>query len=41
MELNIKTTEFEMGFVANGYLFERQLQFFEKLNLKDKLEIIR
>jgi len=32
MELEIKTTEYEMAFIANGYLFERQLSFFENLN---------
>lgn len=38
MELNIKTTDYEMDFIANGYLFERQLSFFESLNLGTKLE---
>lgn len=38
MELNIKTTDYEMDFIANGYLFERQLSFFENLNLGTKLE---
>ena len=38
MELNLKTTEYEMEFIANGYLFERQLSFFENLNYGDKLK---
>lgn len=40
MELNVKTTEYEMDFIANGYLFERQLSFFENLNYENKLKII-
>lgn len=40
MELNVKTTEYEMDFIANGYLFERQLSFFEKLNYENKLKTI-
>ena len=39
MELNLKTTEYEMDFIANGYLFERQLSFFENLNYGDKLKV--
>ncbi|MFD2543736.1 hypothetical protein ACFSSB_15500 [Lacinutrix gracilariae] len=38
MELNIKTTDYEMDFIANGYLFERQLSFFENLNHGIKLK---
>ena len=38
MELNLKTTEYEMEFIANGYLFERQLSFFENLNYGNKLK---
>ncbi|MFY0602698.1 MAG: hypothetical protein JXQ93_02030 [Flavobacteriaceae bacterium] len=37
MELNIETTDYEMEFIANGYLFERQLSFFENLNYGNKL----
>ena len=39
MELNLKTTEYEMDFIANGYLFERQLNFFENLNYENKLKV--
>jgi hypothetical protein len=39
MELNVKTTEYEMKFITNGYLFERELSFFESLSLEDKLKI--
>ena len=38
MKLNIETSEFEMKFIANGYLFERQLSFFENLNYGNKLK---
>ncbi|MDX6748141.1 hypothetical protein SHK09_15190 [Polaribacter sp. PL03] len=38
MELNIKTTDYEMNLIANGYLFERQLSFFENLNYGNKLK---
>jgi hypothetical protein len=38
MKLNIETTEYEMKFIANGYLFERQLSFFESLNYGNKLK---
>ncbi|MFI2743568.1 hypothetical protein ACG2LH_12570 [Zhouia sp. PK063] len=40
MELNVKTTEYEMYFIANGYLFEKQLSFFENLNYENKLKTI-
>ena len=40
MELNLKTTEYEMELIANGYLFERQLSFFENLNYENKLKTI-
>ena len=40
MELNLKTAEYEMDFIANGYLFERQLIFFENLNFENKLKTI-
>ncbi|MDC6386707.1 hypothetical protein D2V93_11825 [Flagellimonas taeanensis] len=38
MGLNLNTTEYEMNFIANGYLFERQLSFFENLNYGNKLK---
>lgn len=40
MELNLKTSEYEMDFITNGYLFERQLKFFENLNYEEKLNKI-
>ena len=40
MELSLKTTEYEMKLIANGYLFERQLNFFESLNYENKLKTI-
>ena len=40
MELNLKTAEYEMDFIANGYLFERQQSFFENLNYENKLKTI-
>lgn len=40
MELNLKTAEFEMDFIANGYLFESQLSFFKSLNYESKLKTI-
>ncbi|WP_299104108.1 hypothetical protein [uncultured Tenacibaculum sp.] len=40
MELNLKTTEYEMKLIANGYRFERQLSFFESLNYENKLKTI-
>jgi len=39
MELDLKSEEYEMKFIANGYLFERQLQFFENLNYQNKLRV--
>jgi len=39
MELNVKTTNYEMDFIANGYLFEQQLNFFKNLNYGNKLII--
>ncbi|MBU2976478.1 hypothetical protein [Zobellia sp. B3R18] len=38
MELNIETSEYDMDLIANGYLFERQLSFFESLNYGNKLK---
>ncbi len=38
MELNIETTEYEMEFIANGYLFEGQLSFFENLKYDNNLK---
>lgn len=39
MKLSLKTTEYEMDLIANGYLFERQLNFFENLNYGSKLKL--
>ncbi len=41
MKLHIKTTDYEMDFITNGYLFEQQVSFFESLNCKNKLMIIK
>ena len=38
MELHIETTNYKMNLIANGYLFERQLEFFENLNYGNKLK---
>ena len=38
MKLKVETTEYEMDFIVNGYLFERQLNFFESLDYGDKLK---
>ena len=40
MEVHLKTTAYDMHFIANGYLFERQLKFFEGLNYGRKLKSI-
>jgi len=40
MELNINTTDYEMDFIANGYIFEEQLSFFKNLNYGNKLKIV-
>ncbi|EAZ81446.1 hypothetical protein [Algoriphagus machipongonensis] len=39
MKLKIKTTDHDMDFIANGYLFEKQLDFFKECNLGNKLKI--
>ena len=39
MKLKVETTKYEMDFIANGYLFERQLSFFESLGYDDKLNV--
>ena len=39
MKMKLKTEEYEMEFIANGYLFERQLSFFKSLNYQNKLKI--
>ncbi|NAS32257.1 hypothetical protein GTQ40_14830 [Flavobacteriaceae bacterium R38] len=41
MKLYIETTDYEMYFIANGYLFEQQLSFFENLNYGNKLVSIQ
>ena len=40
MELNLETDDFEMSLITNGYLFERQLKFFQSLNYEDKLKVV-
>ena len=37
MKMKLRTTEYEMDFIANGYLFERQWSFFKNLNYGNKL----
>lgn len=39
MELNLTTEDFEMDFIANGFLFERQLEFLQGLDLENKLVV--
>ncbi|MEM9078155.1 MAG: hypothetical protein AAGC43_14015 [Bacteroidota bacterium] len=39
MELNLRTEDFEMDFIANGFLFERQLDFLQGLDLGSKLVV--
>ncbi|MDC8004208.1 hypothetical protein POV27_09110 [Aureisphaera galaxeae] len=38
MKLHLKTINYEMEFIANGYLYERQLSFFNNLNYGNKLK---
>jgi len=40
MELEIKTTKYEIKFVANGYLFETQQKFLMSLGYNSKFKII-
>jgi len=40
MQLNLKTRNYEMDFIANGFLFERQLKFLESLELGEKLVVV-
>lgn len=40
-KLNIYTKDFKVELITNGFDFENQLPFFESLNLKDKLKIIK
>jgi hypothetical protein len=40
MELKLKTKHYEMEFIANGYIFERQKCFFEGLGYGEKITII-
>lgn len=37
MTLELTTSKYEFQFIANGYLFERQMQFLKTLNAKEKL----
>ena len=39
MELKLKTTDYEMGFIANGFLFERKLAFLKSLELENRLVV--
>ncbi len=39
MELKVRTSNYEMNFVANGYLFERHLAFLKGLGYGSKLKI--
>ncbi|WP_420603006.1 hypothetical protein [Flagellimonas sp.] len=41
MELSLNTRNYEMDFVANGFLFERQLDFLQSLDLENKLVVMR
>ncbi|MCT8341281.1 hypothetical protein MG296_14560 [Flavobacteriaceae bacterium TK19130] len=41
MELKLTTTDYEFDFIANGYLFERQLEFLKNLNYDKKLKVER
>ncbi|WP_340155929.1 hypothetical protein [uncultured Winogradskyella sp.] len=41
MELSLKTKDYEMDFVANGFLFERKLEFLKSLELADKLVVVK
>ncbi|WP_298370945.1 hypothetical protein [uncultured Lutibacter sp.] len=38
MRLIIDTEKYEMEFIANGFLFERQLEYFENLNYGTRLK---
>jgi len=39
MQLSLRTTDYEMDFIANGFLFERQLEFLQSLDIGDKLVV--
>ncbi|MEO1012348.1 MAG: hypothetical protein AAFX53_13650 [Bacteroidota bacterium] len=39
MELSLKTISYEMDFVSNGFLFERQLDFLQSLGWGNKLVV--
>lgn len=41
MELSLYTKNYEMDFVANGFLFERQLNFLQSLDLGNKLIVVK
>lgn len=40
MEMKLVTSEYEMDFIANGYLFEGQLSFFESLDYGEKIKTV-
>ncbi len=37
MELKLKTVDYDIDFVGNGFDFERQLNFLENMGIKDKI----
>ena len=39
MKLILKTVNYEAEFIASGYLFERHLDFFKRINYTDKIQI--
>ena len=39
MELKLKTKDYEMDFITNGFLFERKLEFLKTLGLETKLVV--
>ena len=39
MKLSITTKDYDMGFIANGFLFERQLDFLQTLEIGNKLVV--
>ena len=40
MHLRINSTNIDMSFIASGYLLERHISFFEKLNYDKKIVIV-
>ena len=41
MELSLRTMDYEMDFIANGFLFERQLDFLQGLDIGNKLVVVK